>query len=98
MNRQERRRRKRAGKKMQKRSNKRINAVEHHHIITSFTVAKLVSVMILRDKGYGNKRIKEFSAEFNTLLQTVSEGYLTSADIADTIYEETGVSMDDLRV
>lgn len=98
MNRQERRKRDRAGKKMQKRSNKRINSVEYSQIMTTINVSKLTALMVLRDKGWGKKRILEFSEDFDLLLKTTSEGYLSSVDIAETITKETGIPYEQLKV
>jgi hypothetical protein len=59
---------------------------------------KMVSLLALRDQGWGESRLRKFSNKFNDIVEDVSHGYLTLTDIADTIYDETGLSMKELRV
>ncbi len=98
MNRQERRKRARKGKKMQERSNKRINSVEYEHIMATFNVAKLASMLSLRDKGYGKKRLMEFSDKFNMILTDISAANLATLDIVKVLEDETGISLEDIKV
>lgn len=98
MNRSERRKRARAGKKMKGRSNKRINQIEEQHIMATFNVAKLASMLSLRDKGYGKKRLMEFSEDFDRILSDISEANLQSLDIVKALEDETGIKLDDIKV
>lgn len=52
------------------------------------------SVMVLRDSGFGKKRLERFVEEWFELLDSVQEGYLDFKDMIDTIKEETGFEIE----
>jgi hypothetical protein len=58
----------------------------------------MVSLLALRNQGWGESRLRRFSQAFNDIVEDVSNGHLTLTDIADTVYDETGLSMKELRV
>ena len=54
-----------------------------------------VAMLYLRDKqGYGKKRLGDFVEGCFDILGAISTEHLNFKDIADTIYEETGVKID----
>lgn len=57
---------------------------------------KMVSMLALRNQGYGQIRLRRFSEEFNNIIYDVSHGRLSLSDIPDTIYDETGLSIKDM--
>lgn len=58
---------------------------------------KMASLLALRNRGWGNKRLKEFNDEFNTIIADVSKGYLSLVDIVAVLEKETGLKMDELE-
>lgn len=59
---------------------------------------KMVSLLVLRNQGWGESRLRRFSEGFNDVVADISHEHLSLTDIADTIYDETGIRLDDLRV
>lgn len=59
---------------------------------------QMVSYLTLRNQGWGEKRLLKFSEEFGKILADVSNGHLSLTDIADTIYDETGLRLVDLSL
>lgn len=54
---------------------------------------RMVSLLTLRNKGWGAKRLKEFDEEWYQILADVSHGHLSLTDIAEAIYIETGLKL-----
>ncbi len=98
MNRQQKRSRSRKGKKMQGRSNKRINDVEYRHLMAAFNSAKLASMLVMRDKGWGKQRLMEFSGSFDQLLADISSKNLSTLDIVQVLEDETGIKLEDIKL
>lgn len=48
------------------------------------------SFMVLRDNGYGKKRLERFAEDWFELFDSVQLGYLDFSDMINTIKEETG--------
>lgn len=60
----------------------------------STVIVLYVSLLTLRDSGFGKKRLTEFTEEWFELLDSVQEGYLDFKDMIDTIKEETGFEIE----
>lgn len=72
--------------------------LQDQQTIHAVNAVKMVTILALRNQGWGESRLRRFSEQFNTIVSDVSHERLTLTDIADTIYDETGLSMKDLRV
>ena len=73
-------------------------AVDAKNTLHAVEAVKMVTLLTLRNQGWGRKKLLRFNEEWNEILVNVSNGWLTLEDIADTIFDETGVSLPDLRV
>jgi hypothetical protein len=68
------------------------------HTLRVINAVKYAALMTLRNQGWNKVRLTRFSNQFNDILSDVSNGRLSLSDIADTIYDETGLSLKDMRV
>jgi hypothetical protein len=59
---------------------------------------KMVSLLALRNEGWGEKRLKKFSDSFNEIVGDVSQGLLSLSDIPEALEKETGLSFKELVV
>ena len=57
-------------------------------------VTNLFPLWILRNMGWGEKRLNQFLADYADLLDSYNRGYLSLEDIANQLYEETGVKIE----
>ena len=64
--------------------------------LNSLAATKMISMLALRNKGFGHSRLKEFSDDFNVILQDVSDGRLDLTDILEVLKDETDLDLDDL--
>jgi len=64
--------------------------------LNSLAATKMISMLALRNKGFGHSRLKEFSDDFNVILQDVSDGRLGLTDILEVLKDETDLDLDDL--
>lgn len=56
-----------------------------------------LSLMILRDKyGFGKKRLGDFVESVVELMDSVQKDYLTLDDMKNAIYDETGVTLEEV--
>lgn len=73
-----------------------INKLKESATIRAVNITQLFPLMILRDKyGFGSKRLKDFQQHYNNMLDAYNKGYIELEDIANTIYKETGVQIND---
>lgn len=77
------------------RTKRQLQDQETKHAVNA---VKMVSLLVLRDQGWNQVRLRRFSNKFNEIVEDVSQGHLTLTDIADTIFDETGLDMKELRV
>lgn len=75
---------------------KKKRAKKDHKTMQSLTAVKMISLLVLRNRGYGAKRLTDFNNEFNKILSDLSDGYLSLTDIFVTLQEETGLNDEDL--
>ena len=64
--------------------------------LNSLAATKMISMLALRNRGFGHSRLKEFSDDFNEILIDVSDGRLSLTDILDVLKDETDLNMEDL--
>lgn len=57
-------------------------------------VTQLFPVWVLRNQGWGEKRLKRFLEDYSDLIDSYNRGYLNLEDIATTLDEETGVRIE----
>lgn len=57
-------------------------------------VTQLFPLWILRNMGWGEKRLTRFLEEYADLIDSYNRGYLSLEDIANQLYEETGVKIE----
>lgn len=75
---------------------KRKRAKKDQKTMNSLIAVKMISLLVLRNRGFGTKRLVDFSNEFNEILGDVSDGRLSLSDIFVTLEEETGLNYEDL--
>lgn len=59
---------------------------------------KMVSFYVLRNQGWGPKRIARFNDKMNEYIEDISLGYFTLEDIAGVLKDECGLSLEDLKI
>lgn len=59
---------------------------------------KMITLYALRRQGWGKKRLKAFSDDWNESIMDVSNGWYSLTDIMETLAEETGLTMEDLKI
>ena len=64
--------------------------------LNSLAATKMISMLALRNRGFGHSRLKEFSDDFNVILKDVSDGLLSLSDILEVLNDETDLDIDDL--
>ena len=64
--------------------------------LNSLVATKMISMLVLRNRGFGHSRLKEFSDDFNEILQDVSDGRLSLTDILQVLKDETDLDLEDL--
>lgn len=72
--------------------------LQDQQTLHAVNAVKMISILALRNAGYGEKRLKKFSEDFNTIVADVSHEHLSLSDIAECIQNETGISLKELRV
>jgi hypothetical protein len=77
------------------RTKRQLQDEETRHAVNA---VKNIAMLVLRNQGWGESRLRRFSNQFNDIVEDVSHEHLTLTDIADTLFDETGLSMQDLRV
>ena len=53
-----------------------------------------LSLLSLRDEGWGKKRLERFSDEFMKKLEAIGTDHISIQDMIDTIKEETGYAIE----
>lgn len=69
---------------------------EMEKVIKSINAVKMVSLLVLRDEGWGETRLRRFGTKFNTLMADISENRLSLSDIPKVLEEETGLNIDEM--
>ena len=65
--------------------------------LNSLAATKMISMLALRNRGFGRSRLKEFSDDFNEILIDVNNGLLSLSDILEVLKDETNLNPEDLR-
>ena len=76
-------------------SRKDLNTEE---IIRTVNAVKVISVLVLRNQGWADIRIRRFSQQFDDILDKVTNGRMTLSEIADIVHDETGLSLGELQI
>lgn len=59
-------------------------------------ITNVFNLWVLRTKfGFGEKRLNEFRGHYSDLLDSFNKDYVSLPDIAQQLYKETGVRIDD---
>lgn len=59
-------------------------------------ITNVFNLWVLRTKyGFGEKRLNEFRGHYSDLLDSFNKDYVSLPDIAQQLYKETGVRVDD---
>lgn len=61
----------------------------------AFKMMICVPVMVMRDNGWGGKRLARFIDKIFDVYDSFSQGYLTLDDMKKTVFEETGINLDE---
>lgn len=70
--------------------------LQDERTLHAVNACKMVSVLTLRNQGWGETRIRRFNEQFNDILRKISNEDLSLSGICDTIYDETGLTQQDL--
>lgn len=90
MNRQQKRNKSRGKSVVQLVPKKKVqSAVAEEAVITTL----YLSLLSLRDEGWGKKRLERFSDAFMKKLDAISTDHVSIKDMIDTIKEETGYAI-----
>lgn len=73
-------------------------AEEIQKTLAAVNASKMIAILVLRNQGWGESRLRRFSEQFNDQVDSINRKYMSLSDIGDTIFDETGLSMKDLRV
>lgn len=77
------------------RSKRQLQDEETLHAVNA---VKFVSMLVLRNQGWGDVRIRRFSNQFNEIIEDISHERLSLTDVSDALYDETGLDMITLSV
>lgn len=59
-------------------------------------ITNLFNLWVLRTKyGFGPKRLREFKVHYEDLFDSFSRDYVSLPDIAQQLYKETGIRLDE---
>lgn len=71
------------------------NTLEMLRLMDQF---KMVTFYVLRNQGWGTKRLKAFNAKWNEYFIDISKGLFSIEDVMETIALETGLTPADLMI
>lgn len=77
---------------------RRQRQLQDEQTLHAVNAVKFVSMLVLRNQGWGESRIRRFSNQFNDIIEDISNEYLSLTDVADALYDETGLGMKELSV
>lgn len=77
------------------RSQRQLRDEQTKHAVNA---TKFVSMLVLRNQGWGESRIRRFSNQFNEIIEDISHDRLSLTDVSDALYDETGLDMQTLSV
>lgn len=77
---------------------RRQRQLQDEQTIHAVNAVKFVSMLVLRNQGWGDTRIRRFSNQFNEIIEDISHERLSLTDVADALFDEVGLGMKDLRV
>lgn len=83
---------------MAKSLSRRQRQLQDEQTLHAVNAVKFVSMLVLRNQGWGDVRIRRFSNQFNELIEDISHERLSLTDVADALYDETGLDMKVLAV
>ena len=78
---------------MTKPLSRRQRQLQDEQTLHAVNAVKFVSMLVLRNQGWGDTRIRRFSNQFNEIIEDISHERLSLTDVADTLYDETGLDM-----
>ena len=67
-------------------------------MLNTIEAVKMLALYVLRNQGWGTVRLQKFTDKFNEYMVDVSNGLFSLSDIATVIEEETGLTLEDLKV
>lgn len=71
---------------------------ETQRTLQALDAVKMISLYVLRNQGYGKKRLMEFNDKWNGYLEDVSNGLFTLSDIAGVLKDECGIDVMDMKI
>jgi hypothetical protein len=83
---------------MTKPLSRRQRQLQDEQTLHAVNAVKFVSMLVLRNQGWGDVRIRRFSQQFNELIEDISHERLSLTDVADTLHDEVGLDMKTLSV
>ena len=77
---------------------KELEKVKRNATATAVQITHLFPLWVLRTKyGFGEKRLREFMAHYEDLLDSYNKDHIELADIAQQLDKETGIRLDEER-
>ena len=67
-------------------------------LLNTIEAVKMLSLYVLRNQGWGAKRLAEFNHKLNEYITDVSKASFSLSDIAQVLEEETGLTLQDLAI
>ena len=67
-------------------------------MLNTIEAVKMLSLYVLRNQGWGKKRLAEFNHKLNEYITDVSKASFSLSDIAQVLEEETGLTLEDLKI
>lgn len=83
---------------MTKPLSRRQRQLQDDQTLHAVNAVKFVAMLVLRNQGWGDVRIRRFSNQFNDIIEDISHERLSLTDVADVLFDETGLDMRTLSV
>lgn len=86
-------------KKMRRKKRRRKEKLEEiDKMVKTINSLKYASMLVLRNNGWGETRLRRFSEELDVVLNDISEKRLSFSDIPGAIEEETGLTYGEITL
>lgn len=71
-----------------------IQKLKQEATATAVQITNLFPLIVLRDEfGFGKVRLERYMEKYNEVIEAYNEDYITLEDVAETIEQETGISI-----
>lgn len=66
--------------------------------LQALDAVKMLAFYVLRNQGWGAKRLSRFNDKWNEYAHDISNGLFSLSDIAGVLEDECGLTLDDLKI